>query len=145
MRTFKGRVVLGGNLIGESVVSHQGFNALGSYWTGLSSRSPKSMDHHNPDLYEKIIGGKILCLTKGIGSTGGGMMMQCAAEAGIAPVAMLYSEHIDPITAAGIILTNVWNGIKIIAVDKLGAEFLDFVKDGQKIEIKEDGTVIVND
>jgi hypothetical protein len=30
-KTFKGRVVLGGNISGESIVTHQGFNILASY------------------------------------------------------------------------------------------------------------------
>ncbi|UKI15060.1 MAG: hypothetical protein L6V85_03625 [Clostridiales bacterium] len=31
----------------------------------------------------------------------------------------------------------------IVGVDRLGKEFLDYVKDGDMIEVKEDGTVIV--
>ena len=31
MQTFKGRVVYGGNVEGEALVTHQGFNTLASY------------------------------------------------------------------------------------------------------------------
>jgi predicted aconitase with swiveling domain len=62
---------------------------------------------------------------------------------GIGPKAMLFSEHIDSLAAAGIILADVWNGKKIVAVDQLGDEFLQYVKDGQTIQIKTDGTIIV--
>jgi uncharacterized protein len=143
MKTFKGRVVLGGNLTGESVVSHQGFNTLATYFRGLTTGSSICLDQNNKDLYKKDIGGKVICLPRTIGSTTGGMILQCAADVGIGPAAMLYADHVDSISAAGIILAEVWNNKKIVAIDQLGDEFLEAVQDGQQIEIKEDGTVIV--
>ena len=143
MKTFKGRVVLGGNLKGDSVVTHQGFNTLETYFRGLTTVSSICNDQNNKDLYQKDLGGKIICLPRTIGSTTGGMILQCAADVGIGPAAMLYADHIDSISSAGIILAEVWNDKKIVAIDQLGDEFLEFVQDGQKIEIKEDGTVIV--
>lgn len=71
------------------------------------------------------------------------MILQCAADVGIGPAAMLYADHIDSISSAGIILAEVWNNKKIVAIDQLGDEFLEAVQDGQQIEIKEDGTVVV--
>ena len=62
---------------------------------------------------------------------------------GIAPKAMLLSEHIDSLAAAGLALAEVWGGRRIIAVDELGDEFLSAVEDGHVVEIKEDGTVVV--
>jgi uncharacterized protein len=143
MKTFKGRVVLGGNLTGESVVTHQGFNTLATYFSGITTGSSICNDQNNKELYKKDLGGKIICLPRTIGSTTGGMILQCAANVGIGPVAMLYADHVDTVSAAGIILANVWNDKKIITIDELGNEFLEYVKDGNKIEIKEDGTVIV--
>ena len=143
MKTFKGRVVLGGNLAGESVVSRQGFNTLATYFRGLTTGSSICNDQNNKDLYQKDLGGKIICLPRTIGSTTGGMILQCAADVGIGPAAMLYADHIDSISSAGIILAEVWNNKKIVAIDQLGDEFLETVQDGDKIEIKEDGTVII--
>lgn len=143
MKSFKGRVVLGGNLTGESVVTHQGFNTLATYFRGITTKSSICLDPNNKDLYKKNLGGKIICLPRTIGSTTGGMILQCAADVGIGPAAMLYADHIDSISSAGIILAEVWNNKKIIAIDQLGDEFLDYVKDGQTIDIKEDGTVNV--
>jgi uncharacterized protein len=40
------------------------------------------------------------------------MILQCTADRGIGPAAMLYSNHVDSITAAGIILADVWNNKK---------------------------------
>lgn len=145
MKTFKGRVVMGGNLIGESLVTRQGFNTTGTYFSGITSGSSICMDKNNKDLYQKDMRGKVVCLPKAIGSTTGGMILQCAADVGIAPAAMLFADHIDSISAAGIILADVWNNNRILAVDELGGAFLESVSDGQRIEIREDGTVIVHD
>ena len=63
MKTFKGRVILGGNLAGEALVTHQGFNTLAAYVQGLITKSPICHDQNNPDLYQKHIAGKVLCST----------------------------------------------------------------------------------
>lgn len=104
---------------------------------------PFCNDQNNKDLYKKDLGGKIICLPRTIGSTTGGMILQCAADMGIGPAAMLYADHVDSISAAGIVLADIWNNKKIVAIDQLGDEFLDFVQDGQKVEIREDGSVSV--
>jgi predicted aconitase with swiveling domain len=62
---------------------------------------------------------------------------------GVAPKAMLFSESIDSIAAAGVILADVWTENSIVTVDKLGQDFLDYVKDGMTVTVKQDGTVIV--
>ena len=38
-------------------------------------------------------------------------------------------------------MDDVWNGRRVITIDQLGDEFLDTVKSGDPISIKEDGTV----
>jgi uncharacterized protein len=144
METFKGRVVLGGKVTGETVVSRQGVNILATYFKGLPTKSPICNDQNNPYLYKKVVAGKILCLPEAIGSTTGGMILECAAVQGIAPIAMLYANHIDTLSAAGIILADVWNGRRIVAVDQLGWEFLNYAQDGQTVDIGEDGTVTVH-
>ena len=61
----------------------------------------------------------------------------------INPQCLLFSEHIDSLAGAGVILSVVWEGSDIIAIDSLGQEFLDTVKSGDTVEIKEDGTVTI--
>ena len=56
---------------------------------------------------------------------------------------MLFSEHIDSLAGAGVILSVVWENSKLIAIDMLGKEFLETVKTGDTIEVKEDGTVTI--
>jgi uncharacterized protein len=144
-RIFKGRSVLSGNVKGECVVSHEGVNTLAVFQKSALKKAKQVIcsDQNNRELYNKNLTGKIICLPKTIGSTTGGMVLQTIAQMGIGPLAMLFSEHIDSLAAAGVILADVWTNKRIIAIDNLGSEFLEYVKDGQIIEIREDGTVIV--
>ncbi len=146
MKEFKGRVLFGGTFKGEAVVSHHGLNTLASFQTSaLIPTATKIVvgDQNNPDLYKKNITGKALCLPQTIGSTTGGMVIQTVAVRDLAPKVWLFSKSIDPLAASGIILSNVWNDVGLIAIDELGDEFLDTVKTGDTIEVKEDGTVVV--
>jgi predicted aconitase with swiveling domain len=146
-RIFKGRPILSGNTEGEAVVTRQGLNILASFQKSALKKAKKVIcsDQNNPDLYKKVLTDKIICLPKTIGSTTGGMVLQSIANLGIAPKALLFSEHIDSLAAAGVILSDVWVNKRIITVDQLGEEFLEYVKDGYMIEIKEDGRVIVKE
>ena len=146
MKEFKGRVLFPGTFKGEAVVSHQGLNTLASFQTSALLPTSKKIivgDQNNPDLYKKNITNKALCLPQTIGSTTGGMVIQTVAVRNLAPKVWLFSESIDPLAASGIILSNVWNDVGLIALDRLGEEFLSTVKTGDQIEVKEDGTVII--
>lgn len=146
MKEFKGRVLFPGTFKGEAVVSHQGLNTLASFQTSALLPTSKKIivgNQNNPDLYKKNITNKALCLPQTIGSTTGGMVIQTVAVRNLAPKVWLFSESIDPLAASGIILSNVWNDVGLIAIDRLGEEFLSTVKTGDQIEVKEDGTVII--
>lgn len=144
-QVFKGRVIVAGNFKGEALVSRKGFNTLASFQKSIVTRAKKARcsDQDNPDLYQKEITGKILCLPQTIGSTTGGLVILTAAQRGVAPAAMLFSRPIDSLAAAGIIMTDIWLNKKIITVDSLGDEFLETVKTGQLLEITEDGQVVI--
>ena len=143
MKEFKGRVLNGGYFKGEAVVSHQGVNTLASFQSSAIMHSSKLViaDQNNPDIYQKNVTGKALCLPQTIGSTTGGMVLQVICSMGINPACMLFSEHIDSLAGAGVILSVVWEKSKLIAIDQLGKEFLDTIKTGDTIEVTEDGTV----
>ena len=49
----------------------------------------------------------------------------------------------DVRAAGGLIMDAVWYDRKVITVDLLGDEFMETVKNGDKIKISEDGTVEV--
>ena len=149
MKTFKGRVVAPGNVTAEAVVSHAGLNTLASFQGALQFGDKKATcgDQNNADLYNKQMAGKALCLPQTIGSTTGGLVLYCACAMGRQPAAMLFSMPIDSLAGAGVVIADVWlndEKAKMVVVDSLGEEFLNYVKDGMSITVKEDGTVEVN-
>lgn len=149
MKIFKGRVVAPGNVTAEAVVSHAGLNTLASFQGALQFGDKKATcgDQNNPDLYNKQMAGKALCLPQTIGSTTGGLVLYCACAMGRQPAAMLFSMPIDSLAGAGVVIADVWlndENAKMVVVDSLGDEFLNYVKDGMSITVKEDGTIEVN-
>ena len=146
MKEFKGRVVTPGTVSAEAVVTHGGFNTLASLQGALQfgDKTATCKDQNNPDLFGKPIAGKALCLPITIGSTTGGLVLYCACAMHRNPACMLFSEHIDSRAAAGAVLADVWvDGITMPVVDCLGQEFLNYVKDGMKITVKDGGVVVV--
>ena len=147
MKEFKGRIVTPGTVTAEAVVTKNGFNTLASIQMALQfgDKAVKCGDQNNPDLSGKPLAGKALCLPQTIGSTTGGLVLYCACAMGSYPACMLFANHIDSLAAAGAVLADVWvDDASTPVIDCLGDEFLDYVKDGMKITIKDDGTVCVD-
>ena len=145
MKTFKGRVVVPGTCTAEALVSHGGFNTLASYQMGMmfGDKKMKCGDQNNEELYKKPMIGKALCLPMTIGSTTGGMVLFTVCSSGKQPACMLFSKEIDSLAASGAILGDVWTDAKRPVVDMLGDEFLDYVKTGMTVTVKDDGVVEV--
>jgi len=146
MKSFKGRVVSKGKVSAQALVSHGGLNTLASFQKALQfgDKNATCGDQNNPDLYGKQMAGKALCLPRTIGSTTGGLVLYCATSMHRQPACMLFSEPIDSLAAAGAILADVWlKDVSMPVIDSLGDEFLNYVKDGMKITVEEDGTVEV--
>ena len=141
-KVFKGRPVVKGNVTAVALVSKGGFNTLASYQHSLmfGDKSGKCSDQNNSDLYEKPMA---VCMPQTIGSTTGGLVLFCAASMDRQPKCLLFSKEIDSLAAAGAILADVWTDNSMPTVDGLGDEFLSFVETGDKITVKEDGTVEV--
>lgn len=147
MKEFKGRIVTPGTVTAEAVVTKNGFNTLASMQMALQfgDKAVKCGDQNNPDLSGKPLAGKALCLPQTIGSTTGGLVLYCACAMGSYHACMLFANHIDSLAAAGAVLADVWvDDASMPVIDCLGDEFLDYVKDGMKITIKDDGTVCVD-
>ncbi len=144
-KSFKGRAILSGQIEGEALVTHAGFNTYASFYTSMHTQAQvaECCDSGNPELYQKIMSNKLICLPKTIGSTSGGAVWQRVAQMGIAPKAMLVSQQIDSLAAGGLIVADVWMGKRIYTIDRLGDEFLETVKEGDRIRIKKDGLVII--
>ena len=143
MKQFKGRVVVPGTAKAEALVSHGGFNTLASFQKSLmfGDKNATCSDQNNPDLYDKPMQGKALCLPQTIGSTTGGMVLYCAAALSREPACLLFSKPIDSLAAAGVILSDVWTDASMPVVDSLGDEFLSAVQTGMTVTVCEDGTV----
>ncbi len=147
MKEFKGRVVTPGTATATALVSHGGFNTLASFQKSLQfgDKEAKCGDQNNPDIYGKPLAGVALCLPQTIGSTTGGLVLYCACAMKRQPACMLFANHIDSLAASGAVLAEVWiDDVTMPVIDCLGDEFLDYVKTGMKISVKEDGTVIVD-
>ena len=145
MKVFKGRIVAPGTVTAEAVVSHAGFNTLASFQGALQFGDKKATcgDQNNADLHGKEMAGKALCLPQTIGSTTGGMVLYCACAMERRPACLLFSQPIDSLAAAGVILADVWldKVEKMPVIDSLGDDFLAYVKDGMTITLKENGIV----
>lgn len=145
-KTFKGRPLLPGNLEGKALASKQPLNTTGSYLDNLfggNTETAPCTDAVNEAFYGKDLAGAILCFPTTVGSTMGGATLMGVGSLGLGPKAMLYSEHIDSVSSAGLFIDAVWNGRRVITIDMLGDEFIDTVRSGDPISIKEDGTVEV--
>ena len=102
-KTFQGRVVPAGTVKAEALVSHGGFNTLASFQMPmlLGDKKVRCSDQNNPDLYQKSMLGKAICLPETIGSTTGGMALYTVCATGKQPACLLFSKHIDSLAAAG--------------------------------------------
>ena len=145
-KTFKGRPLIPGKLKGKALASKSPFNVSASYLENLFGGNTKTApctDVVNKDWAGKDLAGQILCFPSGVGSTMGGATLMGVGSLGLGPKAMLYAEHVDSVSVAGLIIDNVWNDRQVITIDQLGDEFLDAVKTGDPISIMDDGTVEV--
>lgn len=145
MKQFKGRVLANGNYKGKVVVSRQGVNTLATFQKSalMNKKEVIASDQNNSDIFGKNITGVALALPMTIGSTTGGMVLQVICSMKINPACLLFSEPIDSLAAAGVVLAKVWENSDIIVIDKLGEEFLKTINTDDEIEVKEDGTVTI--
>ncbi len=145
-KTFKGRPLIPGNIEGEALASKHPFNVTGSYLENLfggKTDGAPCTDAVNEEFHGKELGGAILCFPTAVGSTMGGVTLMGVGYLGQGPKAMLYAEHADSVSLAGLLMDDVWNDRKVVTIDLLGDDFIDAVKTGDPIAIHEDGTVEV--
>ena len=145
VKVFHGRPVIPGNISAPALVTHTGFNTLASFKKALLAKNADAVcsDQNNAELFNKKMAGTALCLPQTIGSTTGGLVIHTACDMGANPACMLFSKQIDSLAAAGVVMADVWSKNRIIAVDGLGDDFLNYVKDGMNITVSDDGTVTV--
>ena len=144
-KIFHGRTIIPGDVEGEALVTRTGFNTLASFHLSLIRNTEVAIcsDHNNRDIYGKTLTGKILCAPKTIGSTSAGATWENAAFNKITPKAVLLSDGIDSLGAAGLIMADHWANNKIITIDRLGDIFLKVINSGNILRVKRNGTVIL--
>ena len=143
-KTFRGRVVIAGEVAGKATVSRQAFNTSGSYlenMAGGNTETAPCTDNGNAELRGRELKGMILCTCTTVGSTMGGMSLMGMTAIGVGPQALLFSKPIDTLAAAGVVMADIWNDQQIITVDMLGDEFLETVNMDDPIRVYEDGRV----
>ena len=97
----------------------------------------------NSDIGTTILTDKVLFL-KDIATDGySEAILNKAVQTGKSPLALLFSGKVSDRIADMAIFTFLSAEKGIIVVDELGEKIVDFVNNGDKIIIKEDGTVIV--
>ena len=137
MREFKGRVVVPGTVEAEALVSKIDFNIKESFKKALASSGGIAFcsDPVSEDIYRKEISSMALCLT-GLTEDGGGkkeLERVCYMECN--PGCMLFADSVSFDA----------QGLTMPVIDGLGSEFIDFVKDGMTVTVKEDGIVEVDE
>ena len=145
-KTFKGRPLIPGKLSGTALASKSPFNVSATYLENLFGGNTKTApctDVVNKEWAGKNLAGQILCFPTAVGSTMGGATLVGVGYLGLGPKAMLYADHVDSVSVAGLIIDDVWNDRHVITIDMLGDEFMEAVKTGDPISIMEDGTVEV--
>lgn len=109
-----------------------------SLWGGLDPASGELIDAHHPQRGAQL-GGRILVMSSGRGSSSSSSTLAEAARAGHAPAGILLGEP-DLILAIGAAVVQELYGQRIPVV-VLAANDLAAIPDGAPISIAEDGEV----
>ena len=117
---LKGRIIKGGKVEGEALVSKTAFSFLGF----LNLDTGKVSAGH--ELEGMDIAGKILVFPTGMGSTGGAAIGYFAKMIGIAPLGMICNE-VEPTIAINAIMNE------IPTVDKLDKNPTEVIETGDQI------------
>lgn len=121
---FRGRPIVPGSVAGEAVVV-ESVSFYGDVSLGGLLHDGRS------------IAGKVLIARRAKGSTVGPYVMYALKRRGLAPAAVLLSSRSDPVLVSGAVISEV------VLVDSLPEELLSAVKDGMRVRVLSDGTVIL--
>jgi predicted aconitase with swiveling domain len=105
-----GRPLLPGNLEGKALASKKPFNTSGSYMENLfggKTDGAPCTDSFNEDFYKRELAGAILCFPTTVGSTMGGVSLIGVGYLGQGPKTMLYAEHADSVSLAGLLMDDL--------------------------------------
>jgi predicted aconitase with swiveling domain len=131
---MKGRVLSPGEASGSTLVLREPL----SLWGGLDPASGELLDAHHPQRGAQL-GGRVVVMSGGRGSSSSSSTLAEAARAGHAPAAFLIGEP-DLILAIGAAVVTELYGQRIPVV-VLAADGLATIPDGVLVSVAEDGEV----
>lgn len=143
MPRLRGRALIVGEIAAPAAVSRVGFNPFASFCDQFDGGIDTAVcgDPQNTELFGKPLTGRIVLAPFCVGSTSAGPCWERIAELGLAPAGLLLPGDVDPLTAGGLILADVWLDTPIVCVDRLGPELLDQVETGDELRVSRDGVV----
>ena len=136
MGLIKGRALVPGEARGKVLASDEPI----SFWGGYDQHSGEIIDRRHP-LSGKIAAGRVLAIPFSRGSSTTSAVLLEAIRAGTAPVGIITTD-VDTFFALGSIVADEMYAkpIPVIALEK---EDFASLKDGQWLDICEDGTIII--
>lgn len=136
MGLIRGRALVPGEAQGEVIVSDEPL----SFWGGYDQYTGEIIDRQHP-LSGKIAIGRVLAIPFSRGSSTSTAVLLEAIRAGTAPAAILTTGVDTFFALASIIAEEMYaKAIPVITVDK---EDFNSLKDGQWLDICEDGTITI--
>ena len=136
MRLIKGRALVPGETSGKVLASDEPI----SFWGGYDQHSGEIIDRRHP-LSGKIAAGRVLAIPFSRGSSTTSAVLLEAIRAGTAPVGIITTGVDTFFALASIVADEMYaKPIPVIALEK---EDFASLKDGQWLDICEDGTIII--
>lgn len=136
MRLIKGRALVPGEARGRVLASDEPI----SFWGGYDQHSGEIIDRRHP-LSGKIAAGRVLAIPFSRGSSTTSAVLLEAIRAGTAPVGIITTGVDTFFALASIVADEMYaKPIPVIALEK---EDFASLKDGQWLDICEDGTIII--
>jgi predicted aconitase with swiveling domain len=111
-----------------------------SFWGGLDAATGEIIDRRH-DRAGAVVAGRVLVLPAGKGSSTASAVLLDAIRAGTAPAAIVLLRP-DPILALGSIVADELYG-RSVPIVVLPAEAFRGLRDGDRLAIGPDGTVVV--
>jgi predicted aconitase with swiveling domain len=138
----KGGVLVAGHVKAPVIMSTQGFNGVAA-WTKPRNFEPGGqaicLDWQH-EWNETDLAGKIICFPAETGSTHAPLPYIDLVRNQNGPAAVIVGNP-DPLVAIGIFISKEWYGPSIPLIQFPTAELMKVLKDGDMIEILEDGTI----
>ena len=137
-RLIQGRPLVAGETSGRLLISHEPL----SFWGGYDQHTGEIIDRRHP-LSGQIAAGRVLAIPFTRGSSTTTAVLLEAIKTGTAPAALLITGHDHFLALASIVADELYGDpVPVIA---LSAADFGRLSDGQRVQIRADGCVMVVD